>query len=93
MDGTDRENRKHPVDPEKRKYLRFMQVGLSCILAWPVVIMLAAMYGLESLIPDVSVLMVVVGVVIFTIGYEDRKKLAERMADGETKLRDQEEKK
>lgn len=78
MEGTDRENRKHPVDPEKRRYLRFMQVGLSCILAWPVAIMLAAMYGLKSLIPSVSVLMVMIGEIIFAIGYVGRQELRER---------------
>jgi membrane protein YdbS with pleckstrin-like domain len=74
----ERENHSHQIDPEKRKCMRFMQVGLSCILAWPVAIMLAAMYGLESMVPIMSVLMVVIGAVIFTIGYVGKQELAER---------------
>jgi len=82
MEGTHRENNKHPVDPEKRKYMRFMQVGLSCILAWPVAIMLAAMYGLENIVPIMSVLIVMIGVVIFAIGYVGAQELRERELKG-----------
>lgn len=78
MEGTHRENSNHQVDPEKRKYMWFMQVGLSCILAWPVAIMLAAMYGLESLIPIVSVLMIMIGVLIFAIGNVGRQELQDK---------------
>jgi hypothetical protein len=78
VEGTHRENSNHQVDPEKRKYMRLMQIGLSCILAWPVVIMLAAMYGLENIVPIISVLMVMIGVVIFAIGEIGRQELRDK---------------
>ena len=85
MEGTEREGHSHPIDPEKRKYMRFMQVGLSCILAWPVAIMLAAMYGLQNQVPIMSVLMVMIGLVIFAIGDIGRQELAERRRAGKQK--------
>ena len=78
MEGTERENHSHSIDPEKRKCMRFMQVGLSCIVAWPVAIMLAAMYGLQNQVPIMSVVMVMIGIVIFAIGYVGRQELAEQ---------------
>jgi len=76
--GMERENQSHPIDPEKRKWIRFMQAGLSCILAWPVAIMLAAMYGLENIVPDMSVLMVMVGIILMAIGSDGWEQLKER---------------
>jgi len=55
-----------------------MQAGLSFIFAWPVAIMLAAMYGLKTLVPVVSVLMVMVGVLIFAIGAVGRQELRDK---------------
>lgn len=78
MDTTERGNSKHQIDPEQQKYMRFMQAGLSFIFAWPVAIMLAAMYGLKTLVPVVSVLMVMVGVLIFAIGAVGRQELRDK---------------
>jgi hypothetical protein len=55
-----------------------MQVGLSCILAWPVAIMLAAMYGLETEVPNMSVLMLTIGWIIFVMGHVGWQNLKER---------------
>jgi len=78
VEGTHREDSKSTIDPEKHKYMRFMQVGLSFIFAWPVAIMLAAMYGLESMVPIMSVLIVGIGVLIFAFGYTGWQELRER---------------
>ncbi len=80
--GTHRENSKHVIDLAKHKCMRFMQVGLSFVFAWPVAIMLAAMYGLKSMVPIMSVLMVGVGVLIFAFGYTGRQELKERELKG-----------
>jgi len=76
--GMERENRSHPIDPEKRRCMRFMQVGLSCIIAWPTAIMLAAMYRLENIVPAMSVLMVMVGIILMAIGSDGWEQLKER---------------
>jgi hypothetical protein len=82
VERTETENRRHPIVREKLKCMRFMQVGLSCILAWPVAIMLAAMYGLENMVPIMSVVMVMIGVVVFAIGYVGRQELRGRQLKG-----------
>ena len=77
MDRTGREDRKDRVNPVQ-KYIRLQEIGLACWLAWPVAMILADMYGLASIIPIMSVLLLMVGVVIFAIGHVGRQELKTR---------------
>ena len=77
----ERDQKKHSerqITPELRTCIRLQTVGMSFVLAWPVAIILADMYGLESIIPIMSVLMVFTGVIIFAVGYIKRQELRER---------------
>ena len=77
METTPRESHKYAIRPE-RKYIRLQEIGLAHWLAWPTAMMLAAMYGLQHIIPVMSVLLLMVGVIIFAIGYVGRQELRER---------------
>lgn len=77
MESAQRESRKHPVNPE-RKYIRLQTVGMSFVLAWPVAMMLAAMYSLEFWIPHISVLLIIIGTAFFSTGHIGRQELKEQ---------------
>jgi len=51
---------------------------MAFFLSWPVTMVLAAMYHLEAIIGQISVLMIVVGVIFFAFGHVGRQELAER---------------
>ena len=78
MDTTERENRKLQVDASLRKYIRLQEIGMAVFLSWPVAMMLAAMYGLDAIIPVMSVLLIMVAVIIFAIGHVGRQELKEQ---------------
>jgi hypothetical protein len=78
VEGTGRKNSRHPLTPEKRRYLRFMQVGLSFWLAILPAMMLAAMYNLYQIMTIVPVFLYIIGSLIFFIGYVGRQELKER---------------
>jgi len=69
---------KPEVDHELLKYRRFQEIGLSFILAWPVGIMLLAMYGFDYIIPQVSVLVLAIGSILLSIGSTGRREIKER---------------
>lgn len=77
METGKEEDCKHPVNPEQ-KYIRVQEVGMAFVLAWPVMMVLACMYGFERLIPHLSVLMLVAGVAIFCVGKVAREELEEQ---------------
>lgn len=77
MEGTEKEDRSDKV-AEERKYLRIQYVGMGIFLSWPVAMVLAAMYGLDAIIPAMSVLLIMVAVIIFAIGHVGRQELKEQ---------------
>jgi hypothetical protein len=77
-EGTHREDNKHTIDPEKRKYMRFMQVGLSLWLAILPGMVLADMYGLYQILALVPVLLLMVGTIILAIGAIGWQELRDR---------------
>lgn len=74
METGQREDHKDGVSP-LRKYIRFQQIGCATIVAWPVGIMIASMFGLDYLVPQISVLVVYIGVTFFAIGHVGRQEL------------------
>jgi hypothetical protein len=77
METTQRESHKHPVNPERR-YIRLQEIGLSHFFAWPVAIMVAAMFGFDFWVPHISVLLITLSVVFFSAGHVGRQKLKEQ---------------
>lgn len=77
MEGNQRKDCSDEV-AAKRKYLRFMQVGLAIFFAWPVAIMLASMFGLDYQVPTISVLMIMLAIAIFSIGHVGREELKQQ---------------
>ena len=74
METAQRKSCKHSVNPE-RKYIRLQEIGLSHILAGPVAILVAAMFGFDFWIPHISVLLTMVGVAFFSAGHIGRQEL------------------
>jgi uncharacterized membrane protein len=77
VDTDGRESRKDRVNPA-RKYIRLQEIGLAFFLSWPVAMMAADMYGLQYIIPIMSVLLIGVAVILFAIGHEGRQGLREQ---------------
>ena len=77
METTGRGHRKDKVNPA-RKYIRLQEVGLAFLCAWPVAMQVAAMYGLDIIIPQISVLMLAASIIFFVIGHVGRQELRER---------------
>lgn len=77
METTERDNRKDKVTPV-RKYIRLQEIGMAHWLVWPVAMILADMYDLQTIIPIMSVLLIYIGVVIFAIGHVGRQEFNER---------------
>jgi len=65
----------NPVGPEA-KFMRLQEVGLSHILACPVAMMLAAMFGLERWYAQIGIALCVLGWVLFCWGLVGRQELA-----------------
>lgn len=94
METTERESRKDRVNPA-RKYIRLQEIGwvflvsvaivlFSCCLllcTCPMAIQIAVIHGLDLIIPQISVLMLVVSLIFFAIGYVGRQKLREQKHD------------
>lgn len=78
METGQRKDSKLSVSPELRKYIRLQEIGMAVFLSWPVAMMLAAMYGLDAIIPVMSVLLIMVAVIIFAIGHVGRQELKEQ---------------
>jgi len=76
MAGTQREDCSDEV-AARRKYLRFMEVGMAIFLAWPVAVVAAGTFGLNIRCDILSVLMIMVAVVVFAIGHVGRQELEE----------------
>ena len=74
----ERENRSDQIDPAKRKYMRFMEVGFSFWLAILPGMILAEMYGLYQLEVMLPVFLLMLGAIIFAVGYYGRQGLAEQ---------------
>jgi len=51
---------------------------MAIFLSWPVAMMLATMYGLDDIIPQISVLILAIAVIVFCIGLVGRQELKER---------------
>ena len=77
METTQRESRKHQVNPE-RKYIRLQEIGLSFWLSIPVAMMLAAMFALNTIIGQIAVLLFIVGCIFFSFGSVGREELKEQ---------------
>lgn len=82
--GSQRKISSPQLDPELQKYIRIQTAGMAIFLSWPVAMMLAAMYGLDGIIPAISVVMIMVAMIIFFIGLVGRQELKEQR-DKETK--------
>jgi hypothetical protein len=78
LETIKREGRKDRVNPA-RKYIRLQEIGLAFLCAWPVAMQIAEMYGLGGIIPQISVLMLMVAEIFFVIGYLGRKELKEKL--------------
>jgi len=51
---------------------------MAIFLSWPVAMMLATMYGLDYIIPQISVVIISIAVVVFCIGLVGRQELREQ---------------
>lgn len=80
MERGQREIREDGVSPELRKIIRVQIVGMSIFLSWPVAMMLATMYGLDYIIPQISALLIIIALIVFAIGHVGRQELKERNA-------------
>ena len=78
MDRSEGQNRSDKVSPELRKWINVQTIGMSCVLAIPVAMMLADMYGFQQQVPQIGVLLFMAGTVIFAIGYYGRRDLRAR---------------
>ena len=78
MERGQTENRKDGVTPELRKYIRIQIAGMAIFLSWPVAMMLATMYGLDYIIPQISALLIIIALIVFAIGLVGRQELKER---------------
>ena len=78
MEGMERENRSNQIDPVKRKYMRFMEVGFAFWLAILPGMILAEMYGLYQLEAMLPVFLLMLGAIIFAVGYYGWQGLKER---------------
>lgn len=78
METTPKANNKHKVSPE-RKYIRLQIVGLAFICAWPVAMILAAMFGISGrVIFQVSVLQVYGGIAFLCAGHIGQQELKKK---------------
>jgi len=77
MATSQRESRKHPVNPEG-KYIRLQVVGMSFGLSILPAMMLADMFNLGAFIGQIVVLLFVVGWVFFCFGLVGRQELKEQ---------------
>lgn len=77
VETIQKESRCNTVNPE-RKYIRLQVVGMSFWLSIPVAMMLAIMFGLDSITGQISALLFVVGCVFFSFGLVGRQELAEK---------------
>ena len=73
--GKDRSDK---VSPALRKCINIQTIGMAFVLAIPVAMMLADMYGLRYLVPQIAVLLFAVGMIIFAIGTEQRRQVRAR---------------
>lgn len=90
MERGQTKDSKDGVSPELRKCIRIQTIGMAIFLSWPVAMILADMYGLRTIIPVMSVLMILVAWVVFCIGLVGRQELKEqreREIDGDGKER------
>ena len=77
MGTSQRESRKHPVNPEG-KYIRLQVVGMSFGLSILPAMMLACMFNLDVSVGQIAALLFVVGCVFFSFGLVGRQKLREQ---------------
>lgn len=78
MGTGQRKDSSSQVSPGLRKCIRIQIVGMAIFLSWPVAMMLATMYGLDYIIPQISVVILALAVVIFCIGHVGRQELKEQ---------------
>ena len=78
MERGQRENREDGVSPELRRCIRLQILGMAIFLSWPVAMILADMYSLARIIPQISVLMWAISGVIFLVGHVSRQELKEQ---------------
>ena len=78
VEGSHRENHRQPIDHEKQTCLRIQTIGMSvCLSVFPAAI-LAEMYGLQRMIAQMSLLLMLVGIILVAIGRDKWEKVAER---------------
>jgi len=78
MGRSQKKDSQDGISPELRRYIRIQIVGMAIFLSWPVAMMLATMYGLDDIIPQISVLILAIAVIVFCIGLVGRQELKER---------------
>jgi len=78
VETDQRKDSQDGISPELRKYIRIQVVGMAIFLSWPVAMMLATMYGLDYIIPQISVVIISIAVVVFCIGLVGRQELREQ---------------
>ena len=77
MERGQRKDSQDGVSPELRKYIRIQIAGMSIFLSWLPAIMLADMYGLTYAVPQISVLLPMVALVVFLIGTVGKQEFKE----------------
>lgn len=78
MGKSQRKDSQDGVSPELRKYIRIQIAGMAIFLSWPVAMMLATMYCLDYIIPQISALLIIIALIVFAIGLVGRQELKER---------------
>jgi len=79
-EATQAKGSSNPIDPEA-KFMRLQEVGLSHILAAPVAMMLAGMFGLERWYAHIGIALCMLGWVVFCLGLVGRQELAAKDTD------------
>ena len=77
-----RDAKKAKVSNPERRYMRIQELGLAVFVSLPVAMMLAIRYGLDYAIPQISVLLLFIALIIFFIGLVGRQELKERNTGG-----------
>ena len=82
METTQKENRQNVLKLDQI-FIRIQITGMAIFLSGPVAMILADMYGLKYIIPQLSVLIFYIAVIVFCIGQIGRQELKERNTGGE----------
>lgn len=76
--GQGKDSSDQVKSPELRRWINVQTIGMSFVLAIPVAMMVADMYGLQQQVPQIGVLLFMIGTVIFAIGHYGRRELRAR---------------